>query len=149
MIFPSAELAAAPLRKLQDPRTLVFWAALALVIVAGFVIPSVLPWADVYPKSWIVPFTKWIGTAMDWLVKEADLGLFTFQEFTRGIAWVMNWPLKFLNWSLWARSAQRGLFRLFRFLRPMAEHDDDALLDRHRRADRLRGRAVAGHPGSP
>ena len=30
---------------------------------------------------------------MKWLINDADLGLFTFKEFTRSISWVLNWFL--------------------------------------------------------
>ncbi len=53
-----------------------------------------LPWAARYPEAWVVPITGWIDSAMGWLIHSFDLGLFTFQEFTRAIAWSLTWPLK-------------------------------------------------------
>ena len=49
-------------------------------------------WAVKYPRSWVVPLKRWIGDFMKWLINDFDLGLFTFKEFTRGIAWVLEWP---------------------------------------------------------
>ncbi len=49
-------------------------------------------WAVKYPRSWVVPIKRWIGDFMKWLINDFDLGLFTFKEFTRGIAWVLEWP---------------------------------------------------------
>ena len=93
--------AAAPIGFLRNPRRAVFFGLLGAIVVLAFWIPDLLPWAHEYPHLWIAPIKDWVGGFMDWLVKEFDLGLFTFQEFTRGISWLMNWPLKLLNWSLW------------------------------------------------
>ena len=49
-------------------------------------------WAVKYPRGWVVPLKRWIGDFMKWLINDFDLGLFTFKEFTRGIAWVLEWP---------------------------------------------------------
>ena len=49
-------------------------------------------WAVKYPRGWVVPIKRWIGDFMKWLINDFDLGLFTFKEFTRGIAWVLEWP---------------------------------------------------------
>ncbi len=50
-------------------------------------------WAVKYPRGWIVPLKGWVGDFMKWLINDFDLGLFTFKEFTRSIAWVLEWPL--------------------------------------------------------
>jgi glycine betaine/proline transport system permease protein len=49
-------------------------------------------WAVTYPKAWIVPFEDWIGSFVDWLKNDATFGLFTFQDLTRAIAWVIAQP---------------------------------------------------------
>jgi len=49
-------------------------------------------WALKYPRGWVVPLKVWIGDFMKWLINDFDLGLFTFKEFTRSIAWVLEWP---------------------------------------------------------
>jgi glycine betaine/proline transport system permease protein len=51
-----------------------------------------LPWAIKYPKSWELPLSAYITTFMKWLINDFDLGLFTFKEFTRAIAWVVEQP---------------------------------------------------------
>ena len=51
------------------------------------------PWAVEYPRGWIVPLKFWVSNFMKWLINEADLGLFTFKEFTRSISYVLNWFL--------------------------------------------------------
>ncbi len=52
------------------------------------------PWAVDYPGSWEVPLKTWISAIMKWLVNEASLGLFTFKELTRSIAWLLELPLE-------------------------------------------------------
>ena len=51
-----------------------------------------LPFAFGYPRDWQLPLAGWITTFMKWLINSFDLGLFTFKEFTRGIAWVVEQP---------------------------------------------------------
>ena len=34
---------------------------------------------------------------MQWLIKDFDLGFFTFKELTRSIAWILEWPLSVAN----------------------------------------------------
>ena len=50
-------------------------------------------WAFKVPREMRLPLRRQISDLMDWLINTADLGLFTFYEFTRGIAWVMEVPL--------------------------------------------------------
>ncbi len=52
-------------------------------------------WAMSYPEALIVPLKAWVSGAMKWLINDLDFGLFTFKDFTRGIAWVIEWPLTF------------------------------------------------------
>lgn len=54
---------------------------------------EIAPWTIKYPKNWQLPLRGEISRIMEWLLNEADLGLFTFQEMTRGIAWLLNVPL--------------------------------------------------------
>lgn len=51
-------------------------------------------WAFDYPKSWQIPFARWIGSSMKWLVNEASFGLFTFTDLTRFIADIINLPYR-------------------------------------------------------
>ncbi len=70
------------------------WACLALV--AGVMIylgKSNIKWAFKVPRDWRLPLKNQISELMDWLVNKADLGFFTFYEFTRGLAWVLEKPL--------------------------------------------------------
>ncbi len=38
-----------------------------------------LPWAMAYPEAWEIRVDRAISRTMTWLLKEADLGLFTFK----------------------------------------------------------------------
>lgn len=101
MTAPSVGLAGAPVQLLRQRSTIIFWVALIAVAAAAFFIPDLAPWADNYPTAWIVPVRGWISDFMGWLINELDFRLFTFQEFTRAIAWLLGWPLQAANWALW------------------------------------------------
>lgn len=49
-------------------------------------------WIVKYPAAWRLSLKNDITAAMKWLVEEADFGLFTFRELTRGIAWLIEQP---------------------------------------------------------
>ena len=91
-------------------RRLILLALLVTLVALGFALPGRVPAAVDYPQTWVVPVRSWIGSAMDWLVNDADLGLFTFRQLTRGIAWLLNWPLALFNHFLWEGfELRRGL----------------------------------------
>ena len=70
------------------------WAGLlVLTIVFVAIGKKDLRWAFKVPREIRLPLRREISELMDWLVNTADLGLFTFYEFTRGIAWIMEIPL--------------------------------------------------------
>ena len=69
------------------------WAVAVAAMVALWLAGDAVPWALHYPRPWVVPLRFWISDFMKWLVNEASLGLFTFKEFTRSIAWLLSWPL--------------------------------------------------------
>ncbi|MGI9316090.1 MAG: ABC transporter permease [bacterium] len=76
--------------------TLIRLSWVSLVGLAGIMIylgKSNIKWAFKVPRNWRLPLKKQISDLMDWLVNTADLGLFTFYEFTRGLAWVLEKPL--------------------------------------------------------
>ncbi len=50
-------------------------------------------WALKYPRQWNLPLKAEISRFMNWLVEDAGFGLFSFQELTRGFAWLLDWPL--------------------------------------------------------
>ena len=66
------------------------------VIAAGLLIhlsAARVPWAADYPREWTLPLRFWISDFMHWLIHDFDLGLFTFRELTRSLAWLLGWPL--------------------------------------------------------
>jgi glycine betaine/proline transport system permease protein len=74
------------------PWILAWTAALALTLTV-YMLGDLWPWALNYPEAWEIPLRYWISAFMKWLVDDFDLGLFTFKEFTRSIAWLLQWPL--------------------------------------------------------
>ena len=71
------------------------WAWLIVVVSIGVVVTAgeVPDWSIDYPRGWIWDLQGWISGAMNWLVNDATFGLFTFKEFTRSIAWLLDWLL--------------------------------------------------------
>jgi glycine betaine/proline transport system permease protein len=57
-------------------------------------------WLVKYPTAWRLPLKTEISAAMKWLVEEANFGLFTFRELTRGIAWIIEIPYDFARSAL-------------------------------------------------
>ncbi len=96
----------------RTPRVLGPWVlawAVALALVAGlFVLRDAVPWAARYPRGWEVPLRYWISDFMKWLLDGFDLGLFTFKEFTRFIAWLVDQPY-WLAKSLLSQGFLRGV----------------------------------------
>ena len=83
------------LRRLgRGPLPILF--ALVATILFAFLAP-VFPWLSVYPGAWVVPVAGGLTGTIDWLVKDADLGLFTFKELTRGFGAVLEAPMLFLK----------------------------------------------------
>ncbi len=72
---------------------LFLWPA-AIAVFAVLWLAPVPGWIDVYPKAWEVPIASWISAAMKWLVNEATFGLFTFTEFTRFLASLIEAPYR-------------------------------------------------------
>ncbi len=72
------------------------WISLWVAVIVGTVILLLakewVPWAFKYPRAGQLPFSGWITTFMKWLINSADFGLFTFKEFTRSIAWLVEQP---------------------------------------------------------
>ncbi len=51
-------------------------------------------WAFKIPRELRLPLKNWIGDSMKWLVEDASFGLFTFTEFTRFLADVIDFPYR-------------------------------------------------------
>ena len=88
----------------------VAWAVLLVLAVAAHLGRETFPAAASWPEPWVIPFRYWISDFMKWLVNDFDLGLFTFKEATRSIAWLLEWPLHAAQ-SLFAEGFARGIGR--------------------------------------
>ncbi len=42
-----------------------------------------LSWASAYPGAWIIPLDRWIGDAVTWLLREAQVGPWLVRDITR------------------------------------------------------------------
>ncbi|MDH3636721.1 MAG: ABC transporter permease subunit, partial [Gammaproteobacteria bacterium] len=73
-------------------RWVVFWGLIIGVTVLLMLSKESLPWAFKYPRAWQIPLAGWITGFMKWLINSFDLGLFTFKEFTRWIALLVEQP---------------------------------------------------------
>ena len=73
--------------------------AIAASILFSFLAPSI-PWIDTYPDSLIVPVAGGLSRFINWLVKDADFGLFTFKDLTRGFGASLDAPVHFLKGAL-------------------------------------------------
>jgi len=86
---------AAPLRREDrrlNPWLLAWICALLLTLLISW-FDELWPWAVKYPRGWTLPLAVQISGFMKWLINDFDLGLFTFKELTRSVAWLLNWPL--------------------------------------------------------
>ncbi|MCU9847007.1 ABC transporter permease subunit [Defluviimonas sp. WL0024] len=87
------ETAALPARPVL-PR----WSGWAVALLAFLLLwkfgAGLVPWAFDYPRGWTVPAARWITGFTKWLLNEATFGLFTFAEFTRFIAAVIDFPYR-------------------------------------------------------
>ena len=76
-------------------------AVLILCAIAATALFSLLdplvPWIGAYPSGWVVPVADGLSRSINWLVKDADFGLFTFKELTRGFGAVLEAPMLLLK----------------------------------------------------
>lgn len=77
------------------PMALIWVLALAAVLVLPFP-----PFAEVWPRAWVVPYAPRISAAVRWLLNDASFGLFTFRDLTRGVAAVVEAPYRAVAWAL-------------------------------------------------
>ncbi len=81
-------------RRTRRGAWLYFWAALLTATLVLWFGRDLWPWAVDYPRAWVLPLKSDITRFMKWLINDLDFGVFTFKEFTRSIAWVLDWPLQ-------------------------------------------------------
>ncbi len=73
-----------------------------VIVLAPFTVllllrPALPEWALVWPEAWAVPFVDWINAVVEFLKTKQIFIWFTFKEFTRAIATVVEWPLDFMK----------------------------------------------------
>ena len=98
-----------PLR--LDAARVATWAAAGAILLL-LLAREALPWATDYPKAWTLPLAQWLDQAANWMIFSFDLGLFTFKELTRGIAWLMDWPLGWMEAALVSGFGPEGGLRV-------------------------------------
>ena len=91
-------------------RYAIAWTVLFAFAIAAHLGRDALPAVASWPEPWIIPFRFWISDFMKWLINDFDLGLFTFKELTRSVAWLLEWPLRAAQ-SLLAEGFSRGIGR--------------------------------------
>ena len=91
-------------------RYAIAWVALAVFAGAAHLGRDALPVVAIWPEQWVIPLRYWISDFMKWLINDFGLGLFTFKELTRSIAWLLEWPLRAAQ-SLFAEGFSRGIGR--------------------------------------
>ncbi|HEX2526458.1 MAG TPA: ABC transporter permease subunit [Geminicoccus sp.] len=70
------------------------WMVVLLVTAILAVLPVKYPaWLLEVPRPWRLGWDKQISAFMNWLAEDASFGLFTFRQLTRGISWLLDWPL--------------------------------------------------------
>ena len=90
MNSPAITFARRPI--IVNPWLIAWGVALGLSVLVSLIGKENLPWAFKYPYEWEIPLKFWISDFMKWLLNEFDLGLFTFRELTRSIAWIIEQP---------------------------------------------------------
>jgi len=78
-------------------RWIALWLALVACTILLMLAPQWWPWAIKYPRGLQLPLSGWITAFMKWLINSFDLGLFTFKEFTRSIAWLVEQPYRLVK----------------------------------------------------
>lgn len=73
------------------------WAALLISISFLAIGTDYLPaWAIKFPRSWTPDIQSSIASAMYWLVDDAAIWRLSFSDLTRGIAWLIEFPMRLL-----------------------------------------------------
>ncbi|WP_159715740.1 ABC transporter permease [Geminicoccus flavidas] len=87
---------------------LLLWSLILAVTLALALLPLPYPkWLSEVPRAWRLGWDKDVSAFLPWLVEDASFGLFSFQELTRAISWLLAWPLEWAT-ALFATGLQRG-----------------------------------------
>lgn len=88
-LTPASASGTAPAGRLSGVLLALVAAATLMVWWAG---PAIGKWAFDYPRAWQIPAARHVGAWMKWLVNDANFGLFTFTDFTRFLAALIDIP---------------------------------------------------------
>jgi glycine betaine/proline transport system permease protein len=89
------------------PYAIAWFVVIALSVAVMVLGDKEVRWAFTVPRALHLPLNHEISRLMDWLINDADLGAFTFYEFTRGISWLLDKPLS-LATSLFSTGFMEG-----------------------------------------
>lgn len=105
-------------RTLQlSPRQPAGWSwqtpALALLLVLGTAwLARVVPWTWRPSREALPPLRQWVTELFAWLGTDASPGLFTVRDVTRGVAWLLGFPLAWSEGLLADGFARQGIATL-------------------------------------
>jgi len=86
---------------------LFFVTLLVSLFSSDFLKSNDLGWALKFPNSLIFPFKLYISWSIKWLIESATFGLFTFNDFTRSISWIIEQPYEIIL-SFFAEGFYKG-----------------------------------------
>jgi glycine betaine/proline transport system permease protein len=87
--------------------------ALALLMIVGTAwLARVVPWTWRPPRESLPPLRQWVTELFAWLGKDASFGLFTVRDLTRGISWLLGFPLAWSEGILADGFARQGIAAL-------------------------------------
>lgn len=86
-------MTALPASRLSHARAL-WLVAVVLTAILWLWGQRLAPFAFDYPKAWQIPAARWIGNAINWLMKEAAIGPLAFSDVTRFIAALIDAPYR-------------------------------------------------------
>jgi glycine betaine/proline transport system permease protein len=76
------------------PQKLLWLTAFGVSLAFLYLPAGTLPrWPSDVPKAWRIPAQRWVSAAMEWLIEDASFGLFSFRDFTRFLAAILDVPL--------------------------------------------------------
>jgi glycine betaine/proline transport system permease protein len=103
----AASAPAGSLQRLRRPAVLavILGLSLAFTMAPRGALPE---WLAELPRAWQVPFAQWLRDGMTWLIEQAAIGPLAFRDVTRGLAWLMEWPL-WLAGSLLVTGVETGV----------------------------------------
>jgi glycine betaine/proline transport system permease protein len=94
-------------RGVSTATLLLLAAALGTAVLALLPAGTLPTWVHEVPRAWRLGWDKPISAFTQWLVETAALGPIAFRDVTRGVAWVLQWPLD-LATAVLASGLQRG-----------------------------------------